>query len=768
MNNIVTKSAPDLEFDTPAAVRLRRYRRFKDRLATAAVGVGGISVIIAILLIFIYLLYEVMPLFHEATIEPWQQQGKAVAPYPLPGGSTRTLYLSVEEQNEVAMRLDAEGKVHFFRAADGQLLKSLEAGRSASGVAAFALDTEVSRLFGLAHEDGSLTLARHQYKVTYPNDVRHIEPLLEYPYGEETLELSPQLGEIQQLAVRDNESALVVVAADQSNALALSVFSKEENFITEEVELSVEHFALPAIQHPVQQLLVGPDRRWIYVADNAGFITLFDVRDPAKPVVQGPIKASAGKLAQVKLLLGGNSLLVADDQGLISQWFLVRDDENNYLLQKIRSFDTAASARGQSETPTAMVTELRRKGFVVAEQDGTISLYNSTAHNRVLSASLDAGGVRQMTISPRANALLLEHVNGQISYWKVDNEHPEVSWSSLWNKVWYEGYPEPDFIWQSSAANNDFEPKYSLMPLAFGTLKAAFYAMLLATPLAICGAVYTAYFMAPALRRKIKPFIELMEALPTVILGFLAGLWLAPFVEESLAAIFAILVVVPLGVLVFAFAWQQMPKAVRFLVPEGWDAALLIPVVVLLTLFCMPFSEVLESLFFGGDMRSFVSNDLGIAFDQRNALVVGIAMGFAVIPTIFSITEDAIFSVPKHLSNGSLALGATPWQTLSRVVLPTASPGIFSAVMIGMGRAVGETMIVLMATGNTPIMDMNIFEGMRTLAANIAVEMPESEVGSSHYRILFLAALVLFMFTFMVNTAAELIRQRLRRKYGSL
>ncbi|MFA7594420.1 MAG: ABC transporter permease subunit, partial [Thiohalobacteraceae bacterium] len=113
-------------------------------------------------------------------------------------------------------------------------------------------------------------------------------------------------------------------------------------------------------------------------------------------------------------------------------------------------------------------------------------------------------------------------------------------------------------------------------------------------------------------------------------------------------------------------------------------------------------------------------------------------------------------------------LGATPWQTLVRVVLLTASPGIFSAVMIGMGRAVGETMIVLMATGNTPVMDLSLFQGMRTLSANIAVEMPEAEVASTHFRILFLAALVLFMFTFVFNTLAELVRQRLRRKYASL
>ena len=202
--------------------------------------------------------------------------------------------------------------------------------------------------------------------------------------------------------------------------------------------------------------------------------------------------------------------------------------------------------------------------------------------------------------------------------------------------------------------------------------------------------------------------------------------------------------------------------------PDGWHPVLLVPVVIAVVMGCVELSAPMERAFFSGDMRAWLTNDLGIAFDQRNALVVGVAMGFAVIPTIFSIAEDAIFSVPKHLSYGSLALGATPWQSLVGVVMPTASPGIFSALMIGMGRAVGETMIVLMATGNTPIMDTNIFEGMRTLAANIAVEIGETEVDSSHYRVLFLAAFVLFMFTFVVNTVAETVRQRLRQRYGNL
>jgi phosphate transport system permease protein len=195
---------------------------------------------------------------------------------------------------------------------------------------------------------------------------------------------------------------------------------------------------------------------------------------------------------------------------------------------------------------------------------------------------------------------------------------------------------------------------------------------------------------------------------------------------------------------------------------------MLIPVIVVVVWFCFALAKPLETLLFGGNMQAWMDRTLGIGYDQRNALVVGIAMGIAVIPNIYSIAEDAIFSVPKQLSLGSLALGATPWQTLVRVVLPTASPGIFSAVMIGMGRAVGETMIVLMATGNTPVMDPSLFQGLRTLSANIAVEMPESEVGSTHFRLLFMAGLVLFLFTFFFNTLAETVRQRLRQKYATI
>jgi len=149
---------------------------------------------------------------------------------------------------------------------------------------------------------------------------------------------------------------------------------------------------------------------------------------------------------------------------------------------------------------------------------------------------------------------------------------------------------------------------------------------------------------------------------------------------------------------------------------------------------------------------------------QRNALVVGFVMGFAIIPIIYTIAEDALSTIPEHLRSASLGAGATPWQTAFRIVIPTATSGLFSAVMVGLGRAVGETMIVLMVLGNTAIMDWNLFNGARTLSANIAVELPEAVRNSTHYRTLFLAALVLFAMTFVINSLAESVRLRFRKR----
>ena len=195
---------------------------------------------------------------------------------------------------------------------------------------------------------------------------------------------------------------------------------------------------------------------------------------------------------------------------------------------------------------------------------------------------------------------------------------------------------------------------------------------------------------------------------------------------------------------------------------------MIVPVVVGGAWAALALGGLVERTLLAGSYRGWLLATLGLTYDQRNSLVVGIAMGFAVIPIIFTLAEDSLSNVPAHLRAGSLALGATRWQTAVRVVLPTASPGIFSAIMIGFGRAVGETMIVLMATGNTPLMEWSVFNGFRALSANIAVELPEAPQGGTLFRVLFLAALLLFCLTFMVNTVAEMVRLKLRQRYRYL
>ena len=753
--NSSNKSSASVDFNSAQVKRYNHVRKVKDTVARYAIGVGGMGVIAAILLIFLYLMYEVVPLFQSAKVK--QVSTFSIADYQRP-----SLYLAMDEQNEIALRLLEDGTINFINLDDGSLNHRyhlpIPDGKT---ITSFGVNSDESRVFIIGLNDGSSLIAKHEYKATYPNDVRVITPFISYPYGKDLISVDDNGQPLVAVSMKDNEDSLTIVAATKEGLFAKRLV-KEEDFIMETVTLVSEPLTLPKVKRAdgfvFKNLLIDTDQRYLYLQNAPDGFVAVGLNNATVEY-----KTLSSPLDSMVLLLGDLSLLTATESGDLSQWFMVRNDGSSQLT-RIRQFEDAVKGSGLILSP-----EQRRKGFLIIDSKGDLALYNATANRQVFSRSLlENAKVERVALSPRADRLLIETQSGQLQLFTIKNKHPEVSFSALWSKVWYESYDEPKYVWQSSSSSNDFEPKMSLMPLSFGTLKAAFYAMLLGAPLAIFGAIYTAYFMTPVMRRKIKPLIELMEALPTVILGFLAGLWLAPFMEKNLAAIFTILLLLPIGIVAFAFGMSRLPMRVQNTINQGWHGFILIPIIILLVMFCLAISPMIELWLFNGNMRLWLSNDLGIPFDQRNALVVGVAMGFAVIPTIFSIAEDAIFSVPKHLSYGSLALGATPWQTLVGVVLPTASPGIFSGLMIGLGRAVGETMIVLMATGNTPIMDINIFEGMRTLAANLAVEMPETEVNSTHYRVLFLAAFVLFLFTFVVNTLAELVRQNLRKKYGSL
>jgi phosphate transport system permease protein len=308
----------------------------------------------------------------------------------------------------------------------------------------------------------------------------------------------------------------------------------------------------------------------------------------------------------------------------------------------------------------------------------------------------------------------------------------------------------------------------SLSPLAWGTLKAAFWALVFAVPMALGAAIHSSVYMSPRLRSRIKPTLELMEALPGVVIGFVAGLVLAPWVERHLAGAFALLLTMPLGILMAGGVWRLLSPALRQRLPLTWAGLWLVPWLAMLGLAALELAPWLEAWFFAGDLRGWLDDELGIDYASRNALIVGLAMGFAVMPSVYALAEDALSGVPSSLGEGAQAMGATRWQALWKVVLPAAAPGVFAAVMIGAGRAVGETMIVLMASSNAAVMSLSPLEGMRSMAAGIAIELPEAVPGSDSYRLLILAALLLFLFTFLVNTLAEVVRSRLRRRFRRL
>ncbi len=755
MNNSQQRSSILPADDEPVVVRRRAIRMFKDRLARCLVTIGGGGAIVAIVLIFFYLLYEVVPLFKPPSMYK-------VADYVVAPGAD-TLGFSMDERAEIGVRYTSAGQVIFFQAESGAVIdqQSLPLPSGAT-VTAFAKGEPSSgvALFGLSN--GHAMLVKHRFVITYPNDIRTVKPQLTR-FEEPLLALYPDGRPLQRVAVQSNADRTTIIGWSAGAPLSIVRFEKEESFLDDEATLERSEAQLTIALSEVDYLLLDKEQRQLYVANEQGGLFQYDLTDlqQISQVQQVRMVKPGERMTALTFLSGDISLLAGSSSGRLDQWFSVNHN-GRPALTLIRSF------KGQQNAIDVVTAEFARKGVLAADVSGRVGLYHTTAQRTLLVDQVSQQPITELAVAPRADAFLAQDRSGIIHFWRIENEHPEISWTSLWGKVWYESYPEPAYIWQSSAADNDFEPKFSLTPLGFGTLKAAFYAMLVALPIAILGAIYTAYFMAPGLRRLVKPTIEIMEALPTVILGFLAGLWLAPALEGYLPGFFAALLIIPLGTVLFAWLWSLLPKWLRQWLPDGWLPLLLIPVLLFLTWFSLMLSQPIEQWLFGGDMVSWLSNDLGVSFDQRNSIVVGLAMGFAVIPTIFSITEDAVFSVPKHLTQGSLALGATLWQTMTRVVILTASPGIFSAVMIGFGRAVGETMIVLMATGNTPVMDFSLFQGMRTLAANVAVEVPEAEVASSHFRVLFLAGLVLFLFTFIFNTAAEIVRHRLRKKYSSL
>ncbi|MGQ7246194.1 ABC transporter permease subunit [Halomonas sp. V046] len=395
------------------------------------------------------------------------------------------------------------------------------------------------------------------------------------------------------------------------------------------------------------------------------------------------------------------------------------------------------------------------------------SLYrHRQRRDRLATALITAGGIGVLLAVVAIGVFLVVEVV-PLFFAGLDSAGPGLELSALWQPQPYAG-GEVEYRWLPHRLETGGEAHISLVPLAWGTLEAAFWALAVAIPLALGAAAHSSLFMSPRLRARVRPTLELMEAMPSVVLGFLAGLLLGPWVERHLASVVSLAVVLPCGVLVVGALRGYLPLAWHRWLSLRWAGVWLMPWLIALAAFSLWVTPLWQQALFDGDLRGFVESRYGLDLQARNALVVGAAMGFAVMPGIYALAEDALSGVPTTLAEGAQAMGATRWQTLTRVMLPVALPGIFSALMIGAGRAVGETMIVLMASGNTALMTASPLDGLRSLAASIAIELPEAGPGGDHYRLLLVAALALFVFTFLVNTLAEAVRARLGNRLARL
>jgi phosphate transport system permease protein len=728
-----------------AATRIGRLKRI-DRAAVAVITLGGISVIIAVLGILVFIAAEAVPLFRPATLSP-SGQVRLARPSRARGAASAAV-LGTDEYRKFIYAVEPDGRLAFYRYDNGEVTRKLPV----PGLGAATITASSKSLLGnyvaAGTSDGRVSLMQIRFAPQYQGQTMADLSIDLRERG--LVEIDPEKRPVRDVSYLEQDGQKFVAALLTDREIACWWTDAD----AKEWRASL---AVPAPERVTAirlgrngALVAGTDRGNVYHWIPQPDMRLTDV----SPVGGGAITA-------LEWVLGGKSWVAGTEDGSVTGWFRAPlGTENASAMVRAHTYQR------QSSAVVAIAMSGRERSFATAGRDGTIVLRHFTSE-RVLAEVTIGEPVRALLITPKADGLLTAH-SGVVDRFAITNPHPETSWKVLFGKVWYEGYAKPEYVWQSTGATDDVEAKFSLVPLVFGTIKGTLYAMLFAIPISVLSALYTSQFVHPSIRARIKPTVEIMAALPSVVIGLLAGLYLAPVVEKNLVALAALFVLAPLCGTAGVVVWRALPHRILARLRPGSELAVIVPMLLAAVWLAHTVGPTIERWLFASDVRFWLKEALGLTYDQRNCLVVGLAMGFAVIPIIFTISEDAFSSVPSNLTAASLALGASRWQTAVRVVLPTASPGIFSAIIVGFGRAVGETMIVLMATGNTPLMDWSIFNGMRTLAANIAVEIPESPQGGTLYRTLFLTASLLFVLTFLVNTVAEVIRQRLRDQYKAV
>ncbi len=843
-----------------------------DRFASRAISIGGLLVILAVFAIMVFLVWVAAPLLGGGTVSEARR-------YVLDAAGT-IISTSLDEYRTLGVELADDGQLTVFHAPSGERIVGPTFDFGGAKPSAFARTLQGDDVaFGFA--DGTVRLGRLAIATAIvpesaiPSDarklsggdrasgatiyievaghqVRRLEPEIAL---DAAVQVAPQGTAVRFLDYRVGGTAerplKTFVSIDEHGTARLSTAYSLVDMMTGETSTSFSNIEIPTglDVSSIAAVLLNTQGDRLFVATNDGMVRRFDTRDPvhAKIAENARLLPEGAKPTALTYLNGENSLIVAGSDASLSVWTMIDrkspSTSDGAVMTKIHDL-------GLQPAPIEhLAVSQRTRLFVGADATGEVALYHATTERRVLT--FPSGGkrapVETLLLAPRDNGALAIGRDGSVRIWSFDVPHPETTVQSLFGKVWYEGYPEPGYTWQSTSGTDSAEPKLSLVPLIFGTIKGALYSLVFAVPIALLAAIYTSEFMHFRVRAVVKPVMELMASLPSVVIGFVAALVLSPIVENWIGAVVIAFAIVPLTLIGSAFLWQLLPQPLALRLdglPKLVAFFLALAIAIWLT---MSLGPVLERLLFGGDFRAWTTGmgsaapflfllllplsfivvfnlggrllgqswrdrlrqkdyhvagawELGrwagltlvsfavaallagllggAGFDarggivdtyiQRNTLIASFGMAFAVIPIIYSIAEDALGAVPEHLRSASLGCGATKWQTAAWVILPTAGSGIFSAIMIGLGRAVGETMIVVMATGNTPILDWSLFNGLRALSANINVELPEAVKDSSLYRTLFLCGLALFVMTFILNTFAEIVRQRFRKRAAQL
>lgn len=868
---MATPSSPIASESSGRVIERKRETRrsvlIVDKVADWTIRVGGLLVIVAVFGIMIFLAQVVVPLFTGGSV-----LGKTERSL---GTASDLLLASMDEHHTLAIAVRPDGRIAANHIKSGRPLNAPGFDFAGKKVTALEHTTNWENVaFGF--EDGSvrfgklslvqevLTEDRRPAGLTALDERDSTDGTAIYstiPGGQirkvtvaASLEEPQTVSEGRPIIAVDyhvggfaERPTRTFVAVDADGVVRVGNIESRINVLTRAVRTTVQSATLPPLPAgtKVFRAITTEKADQVYVAEDNGTVHRFDTRDFNAPklVETLDLVPGDGRLTVFGFLIGDQSLVVGDSTGSVDVYFRL-------AVTGARASDGFTLVRAHSLAPhkgavVGFSPSQRGKMFATADDGGNVWLRHSTSEQTSLRlAAASTGAYRALLLAPREDAILAIDGGGKATLWDIAVPHPETTLKSIYGKIWYEGYDKPTYTWQSSSGTDSFEPKLSLVPLIFGTLKATVYALLFAVPIALLAAIYTSEFVHPTVRATVKPVMEMMASLPSVVLGFIAALILAPIVETWIAAVLMAFVGLPLCLILAAYLWQLLPQDRAIQLQGVPKFAFMFVVLALGVWLCIAAGGVFERLFFAGDIKAWANGDVGSGvgflfllllpasfvvvmlaarlvagdwlqdttrrltgaraggFDfarwvtffataalvsyvlallidtvggdprggivatyvQRNTLVVGFAMAFAVIPIIYTISEDALNSVPEHLRAASLACGATPWQTAMRVILPTAMSGVFAAIMVGMGRAVGETMIVVMAAGNTPILEWNVFNGLRALSANIAVELPEAVKDGTLYRTLFLAALNLFIMTFIVNTIAEVVRQRFRKR----